>query len=111
MTDSLGQRRLTTILIADIVGYGKLVGLDEAGTLAAMRDRRKHILTPLVREHRGRIVKFMGDGVLIEFPSAINGVQCGVALQERMADANEQAPDGERLVLRVGINLGDVVTE
>jgi len=105
------ERRLAAILAADVVGYSRLVEQDEASTLAALRDRRKSILTPLVALHRGRVVKFMGDGVLVEFPSVVNAVQCAVELQQKMADANIGLNDDRAIVLRIGINLGDVVVE
>ena len=88
------QRRLAAILAADVVGYSRLMHRDEARTLAALKDRRSAILAPLVAQHQGRVVKVMGDGVLVEFASAVNAVQCAIALQERMAAANEgQAVD------------------
>jgi adenylate cyclase len=105
------ERRLAAILAADVVGYSRLMGRDEAGTLAALRERRKGILQPLVAQHRGRVVKVMGDGVLIEFASAVNAVQCAVDLQQGMAAANADQPDDERIVLRIGVNLGDVMVE
>jgi len=111
MSDTHEQRRLATILIADVVGYSRLIGADEAGTLSALRDRRKKILEPLVSEHGGRIVKFLGDGALVEFSSAVNAVQCAVLLQKRMAEANESVPESRQITLRIGINLGDVVPE
>lgn len=111
MTDTRVQRRLTTILVADVVGYSRLIGADEAGTLAALKDRWTRILDPLVHEHEGRIVKFMGDGVLVEFPSAVNAVQCALMLQKNMAEANKSQPERLQIVLRIGINLGDVVFE
>ena len=84
-------RRLAAILAADVVGYSRLMEQDEAGTLAALKDRRKRILAPLVSEHEGRIVKVMGDGVLVEFASAVNAVACAVELQKKMAAANDGA--------------------
>jgi adenylate cyclase len=105
------QRRLAAILAADVVGYSRLVEQDETGTLAALKRRRKEVLEPLVAQHRGRIVKVMGDGVLVEFASAVNAVVCAAELQERMAAANEGAIEERRIVLRIGINLGDVVVE
>src|SRR5262245_25839126 len=84
---------------------------DEAGTLAALKDRRKTILNPLVERHKGRIVKVMGDGVLVEFASAVNAVQCAVELQQKIAEANTGLDNERAIVLRVGINLGDVVVE
>jgi adenylate cyclase len=105
------QRRLAAILAADVVGYSRLVEQDETGTLAALKRRRKEVLEPLVAQHRGRIVKVMGDGVLVEFASAVNAVVCAAELQERMAAANDGAIEERRIVLRIGINLGDVVVE
>src|SRR5262245_47694720 len=84
---------------------------DETGTLAALKERRKGVLKPLVAEHQGRIVKVMGDGVLVEFASAVNAVQCAVELQKRMAAENDGLPDERCIALRVGINLGDVIVE
>ena len=75
MPEERTQRRLAAILVADVVGYSRLIEQDEAGTLAALKERRRAILQPLVAEHRGRIVKVMGDGVLVEFASAVNAVQ------------------------------------
>src|SRR5262244_768648 len=111
MTEERAQRRLAAILAADVVGYSRLMEQDEAGTLAALKERRKGILKPLVGEHHGRIVKVMGDGVLVEFASAVNAVACAVELQKRMAAANDGLPEERRILLRVGINLGDVMVE
>jgi class 3 adenylate cyclase len=105
------QRRLAAIMAADVVGYSRLLEQDEAGTLAALKQRRRDVLKPLVAEHHGRIVKIMGDGVLIEFASAVNAVQCAVELQKLMAAANDSLDDDRCIVLRIGINLGDVVVE
>ncbi len=111
MADERAQRRLAAILAADVVGYSRLMQLDEAGTLAALKQRRADILRPAVDSHRGRIVKFIGDGVLIEFASAVDAVECAVGLQQGMARANEGAPSERHIVLRIGINLGDVMVE
>jgi class 3 adenylate cyclase len=105
------RRRLAAILAADVVGYARLMEHDEAGTLAALRERHTTILAPLVARHEGRIVKLMGDGVLAEFGSAVNAVQCGLALQERMAAVNASLPETQHVVWRIGINLGEVVVE
>jgi TolB-like protein/class 3 adenylate cyclase len=105
------DRRLAAILAADVVGYSRLIQQDEAGTLATLRQRRREILIPLVAQHHGRIVKVMGDGVLVEFASAVNAVACGVELQEKMAAANNGVAEDRRIILRIGINLGDVVVE
>src|SRR5262245_6269874 len=104
-------RRLAAILAADVVGYGRLLEQDEAATLAALKARRRDTLNPLVAEHHGRIVKVMGDGVLVEFGSAVNAVACAVELQKRMAVAADTVGEDRRIALRIGINLGDVVVE
>ncbi len=109
MTDTRVQRRLTTVLVADIVGYSRLIGADEAETLASVKDRWTRILDPLVLEHQGRIVKFTGDGALVEFPSAVNAVQCALVLQKSMGEANKCEHKLRQIVLRIGINIGDVV--
>src|SRR5262249_32037925 len=95
----------------DVVGYSRMMQADEAGTLAALKARRTDILQPLVTKHHGRIVKLMGDGVLVEFGSAVEAVECGVRLQEAMEAANAKLPGVKRVVLRIGINLGDVIVE
>jgi TolB-like protein/class 3 adenylate cyclase len=105
------QRRLTTILAADVVGYSRLMELDEAGTMARLRARRHDVLMPTVARHGGRIFKVMGDGVLIEFASVVNAVQCAVDLQKAMAGENGGAPAAQHIRLRIGINLGDVIVE
>jgi TolB-like protein/Tfp pilus assembly protein PilF len=103
------HRRLAAILVADVVGYSRLMEADETGTLAALKQRREAILGPMVRAHGGRVVKFMGDGVLVEFASAVKAVEAALELQRRMAEANEPLPEDRRIVLRIGINLGDVI--
>src|SRR5262245_48214459 len=84
---------------------------DEAGTLVALKERRKGVLEPIVKAHGGRIVKLMGDGVLVEFASAVNAVAGAVELQKKMSEANARLPEARRILLRVGINLGDVIGE
>jgi len=111
MAEKPAQRRLAAILAADVVGYSRLMERDEAGTLALLKSRRTNILQPTVSKHHGRIVKLMGDGVLVEFGSAVNAVACAVELQGAMDSANAGAAEGQRIVLRVGINLGDVMVE
>ncbi|MBL8894932.1 MAG: adenylate class-3/4/guanylyl cyclase [Rhizobiales bacterium] len=98
-------------MVADVVGYSRMMEQDEAGTLAALKERRKAILEPVVKEHGGRIVKVMGDGALVEFGSAVNAVQGAIELQKKMAAANEGVDEAKRIVLRIGINLGDVIGE
>jgi TolB-like protein len=105
------ERRLAAILAADVVGYSRLVEQDEAGTLAALKQRRREILQPLVNEYRGRVVKIMGDGVLVEFASAVHAVACAIELHKRMAAANAQLPQDRAIVLRIGVNLGDVAVD
>jgi len=111
MAEERIQRRLAAILAADVVSYSRLMEQDEAGTLAALKQRRKAILQPLVSEYHGRIVKVMGDGVLVEFASAVNAVACAVELQKRMSSANDGVADDRHIILRIGINLGDVIVE
>jgi TolB-like protein len=111
MTDPKPQRRLAATLVADVVGYSRLMEADETGTLAALKERRKTILEPVVKAHGGRTVKLMGDGVLIEFASAVEAVEAAVDLQARFAAADEGIAEARRIVLRIGINLGDVVGE
>ncbi|TIQ52163.1 MAG: adenylate/guanylate cyclase domain-containing protein, partial [Mesorhizobium sp.] len=111
MADERAKRRLAAIAVADVVGYSRLMEADETGTLAALRERRKTVLEPIVRDHEGRIVKVMGDGVLVEFASAVNAVKAALELQEKMAEANTLLSEDRRIVLRIGINLGDIIGE
>jgi TolB-like protein/class 3 adenylate cyclase/Tfp pilus assembly protein PilF len=105
------ERRLAAIVAADVVGYSCLMEADEAGTLSALKARRTEMLQPLVAKHHGRIVKLMGDGVLVEFASAVNAVECAIELQVAMERANRNLPENRRIVLRVGVNVGDVIVE
>src|SRR6516225_7698837 len=91
------ERRLAAILAADVVGYSRLVGSDEEGTLAALKDLRKSLIDPKVTEHRGRIVKNTGDGALVEFASAVDAVRCAVETQREMADRTINVPEDRRL--------------
>ncbi len=111
MAEERVQRRLAAILAADVVGYSRLMQLDEAGTLAALKARRSDVLQPVVSKHHGRIVKLMGDGVLMEFASAVDAVECAVQLQDAMETANAGLGADKRIVLRIAINLGDVMVE
>ena len=111
MPEQAPQRRLAAILAADVVGYSRMMQADEAGTLAALKSRRSEILQPLVSKHHGRVVKVMGDGVLVEFASAVNAVACSVELQEAMDSANASLAEDRRIILRIGLNLGDVMVE
>src|SRR5205085_5397189 len=105
------ERRLAAILAADVVGYSRLMGQDETGTLDRMRELRRELIDPEVAEHKGRIVKTTGDGILIEFPSVVEAVACAVAVQRGMAERNVSAPEDQRIVFRIGINLGDIIVE
>src|SRR2546421_1069839 len=105
------ERRLAAILAADVAGYSRLMGQDEAGTLARLRAHRRELIDPKIAEHKGRIVKTTGDGLLLEFPSVVEAVACAVAVQRGMAERNVSAPEDQRIVFRVGVNLGDVIVE
>src|SRR5690242_18770185 len=105
------DRRLTTIVAADVVGYSRLMEADEAGTLAALKERRKMILRPLAAEHGGRLFKIMGDGVLLDFSSPVKAVEFAIELHRAMDAANGWLAKTRRLGLRIGINLGDVIVE
>src|SRR5689334_17217185 len=98
MAEERAQRRLAAILAADVVGYSRLMERDEAGTLAALKARRKQVLEPLVARHQGRVFKIAGDGVLVEFASAVNAVQCAIALQQGIAAASETLPAELRIL-------------
>src|SRR5215472_612543 len=111
MSEQSPRRRLAAILAADVVGYSRMMQADEAGTLAVLKSRRTEILQPLVSKHHGRIIKVMGDGVLVEFASAVSAVQCAVDLQQAMAASNRGLSDDRQIMLRIGINLGDVMVE
>ncbi|HEX4112756.1 MAG TPA: type VI secretion system contractile sheath large subunit [Stellaceae bacterium] len=103
-------RKLAAILAADVVGYSRLMGSDELGTVRALRDHRGAI-DPVIARHGGRIVKTTGDGLLIEFPSIVGAIECGVAIQDAMATRNQGIAEERRMVFRIGINLGDVLVE
>src|SRR5215831_16850946 len=111
MSEQVPRRRLAAILATDVVGYSRMMQADEAETLATLKARRAKILQPLVARYHGRIVKLMGDGALIEFVSAVEAVQCAVDLQQEMAAANDGLPEDRQVLLRIGINLGDVMVE
>jgi TolB-like protein/Tfp pilus assembly protein PilF len=104
-------RRLAAIFAADVVGYSRLMEMDEAGTLAALKAHRGEFIDPLIAEHGGRIVKLMGDGALVEFPSVVDAVECAVAVQQGMAKRLADAPEDKRIDFRIGINLGDIIIE
>ena len=103
-------RRLAAIVAADVAGYSRLMGLDEVGTARTLREHRK-VTDALVAKHGGRLVKTTGDGVLLEFPSVVDAVECAVAVQAVMAQRNEGVPQDRRMLFRIGINLGDILIE
>jgi adenylate cyclase len=105
------ERRLAAILAADIAGYSRLMGADEEGTLAQLKAHRRELIDPKISEHRGRIVKTTGDGLLIEFPSVVEAVSCALALQQGMAERNAGTSEEERIAFRIGVNLGDIIVE
>jgi len=111
MAEERTQRRLAAIMAADVVGYSRLMERDEGGTLAVLKSRRKNVLEPLVARNGGRVFKIAGDGVFVEFGSAVNAVQCAIDLQNKMAEANDGVPEDRHIILRIGINLGDVMVE
>jgi adenylate cyclase len=103
-------RRLAAILAADVVGYSRLMGQDEAGTAKGVREGHE-ASTPIVAGHGGRIVKTTGDGVLMEFPSVVAAVECAIAIQRLMTERNAETPEDKRILYRIGMNLGDVLVE
>ncbi len=111
MAEKRLQRRLAAILAADVAGYSRLMGADEAGTLAALRAMWSERFNPAVAAHGGRIVKMMGDGALVEFASAVDAVECALAVQTAMTEHNGARTDGEPIELRIGVNLGDIVID
>ena len=105
------ERRLAAILAADVVGYSRLIRDDEAGTLAALKADREELIEPKVGQRKGRVVKLMGDGLLVEFPSSVEAVQCAVEIQHIVGDRNAGLPEDKRVTYRIGINIGDIVVE
>ncbi len=105
------SRRLAAILAADVAGYSRLMGADEEGTLAALKALRRELSDPTIKEHRGRIVKTTGDGLLVEFASVVDAVRCAVAVQQGMAARNAGIPAERRIDFRIGINLGDIIKD
>ena len=103
------QRKLAAVLQVDMAGYSRLMGDDEAGTLARLKILQQDLLYPTVKAFHGRIVKLMGDGLLVEYPSVVEAVACAVTIQQRMAQHNRDVADSEKIQFRVGINLSDVI--
>src|ERR1700758_135114 len=111
MAETRINRKLAAILVADVVGYSRLMGADEDGTLAALKKFRKTIFDPAVAAHNGRIVKLIGDGTIVEFGSVVDAVNCGLLVQRSGAALPDANPRQPTIVLRIGINLGDVIIE
>ena len=105
------ERRLMAIMAADVAGYSRLMGTDEEGTLAHLKSFRKTLVDPKIAEHRGHIVKTTGDGMLVEFASAVDAVRCAVEIQRGMAEQNADAPQDNRIEFRIGIHLGDIIID
>ena len=111
MSEARVQRRLAAIMAADVAGYSRLMGADEEGTLAALKQLRRDLADPKIKEHRGRIVKTTGDGLLVEFASVVDAVRCAVEVQREMATRNVGVPEHRRIHFRIGINLGDIIKD
>jgi adenylate cyclase len=105
------ERKLAAILAADVAGYSRLIGLDEEGTLARLKVHRRELIDPKIAEHRGRVVKTTGDGILIEFPSVVAALRCAVEVQRGMAERSADEPVNQRIEFRVGVHQGDIVVE
>ena len=111
MAEERVQRRLAAILAADVAGYSRLMGADEAGTRTRFNEQLDQIIRPAIDEHRGRLVKTMGDGFLVEFGSVVDAVQCAADIQSGVAVRQYDEPDSQKILFRVGIHLGDVIVE
>src|ERR1700732_1204632 len=105
------ERRLAAILAADVAGYSRLMSLDESGTLTRLQAHRSELILPAIAKRRGRVVKLMGDGILAEFASVVEAVECAAEIQREMAARNAGVSDGRRLGFRIGVHLGDVIAE
>jgi adenylate cyclase len=111
MAEARVERRLAAILAADVAGYSRLMGADEEGTLAALKGHWKERFDPKIAQHRGRIVKTTGDGILAEFASAVDAVRCAIEIQNAMAKLNTAIPEDRRIEFRIGINVGDIIID
>jgi adenylate cyclase len=103
MADTRIERRLAAVLAADVVGYSRVMNADEAGTLSALQAHWSELIAPTIERHRGRIVKLMGDGILAEFSSVVEAVECAAEIQREMGVRNRGAPDDRRMLLRMGV--------
>jgi TolB-like protein len=111
MAEARVERRLAAILAADVAGYSRLMGIDEEGTLAALKACRRELIDPKIAEHRGRVVKTTGDGALVEFASAVDAVRCAMEIQRTMAERSATTPEERRIEFRIGINVGDIIID
>jgi adenylate cyclase len=111
VADNRVERRLAAILAADVAGYSRLMGADEEGILARLKAARNSLVDPTVAVHRGRIVKTTGDGMLIEFASAVDAVRCAIEMQRALAEQNAALPEIRRLEYRIGIHVGDIIVD
>lgn len=111
MAEERTQRHLAAILAADVVGYSRLMAENEVDTFDRLRWHRKELFEPEIAKHHGRIFKLMGDGLLAEFGSVVDAVECAAVLQREMARRNQGVPEDRRIQVRIGINLGDVIVE
>jgi len=105
------QRRLTAIVSADVAGYSRLMGRDESGTLAALKAHVRELIDPKVAEYGGRVVKSIGDGLLLEFPSVVDAVRCAVDVQRGILERNAEVAPDKRIQFRIGINVGDIIID
>jgi adenylate cyclase len=111
MAEERLQRRLAAIMSADVVGYSRLMGADEAGTLSRLNVLRRELIDPAIAAHLGRIVKLMGDGALVEFASAVEAVACAIEIQGRLRDRDADGSEVDPIRFRIGINVGDIIIE
>ena len=111
MAEARVERRLAAILAADIAGYSRLMGVDEEGTLAALKACRRELIDPKIAEHRGRVVKTTGDGALVEFASTVDAVRCALDIQRAMPACNADLPPEKKIEFRIGINVGDIIVD
>src|SRR4029434_840832 len=111
MTEERVDRRLAAIWAGDIAGYSRLMRVDEEGTLRQLKAHRKELVDPKITEHRGRIVKTTGDGMLVEFASVVDAVRCAVDIQRDMIERNTNVPPEKRIQFRIGINVGDIIID
>src|ERR1039458_3501332 len=111
MAEERLQRRLAAILSADVVGYSRLMGMDEAGTLSRLSALRRELIDPTIAAHSGRIVKLMGDGALVEFASAVDAVTCAIEIQRQLRERDAGGSEADQIRFRIGINVGDIIIE